>query len=66
MSPACERNAGTETPILAQRTVVRMGIRGTRSHTKTGSVPLDTNDATGTCAGGCQMLILGLICLKGW
>jgi hypothetical protein len=29
MSPACERNAGTETPILAQRTVVRMGIRGT-------------------------------------
>jgi hypothetical protein len=52
MSPGCERNAGAQTPILAQRTVVRVGIRGFPVAHKDGSVQLDTSNAMGTCASG--------------
>jgi hypothetical protein len=66
MSLVCKRNAGAEIRILAQRTVVRVGKGGAPIGDKDRERLVGHKERKGCLCRWRHMLILRLICLKGW
>ena len=65
MSPGCERNAGAETRILAQRTVVPVSKRGRPIGHQDEERLVGHKRRKGYLCRWRHTLILSLICLKG-